>query len=229
MQGNIFEMFIEVKQTIMESITGADSVYGEEHVKLLEVIDKYFKSMKWARSEKERAVYFRSGKGLKTATIASLLGINPNTYRAMVSTVSKRIRELLFDGEDIYVAILGVNKTKVVRLRKHIEFLLLSFDFYSLYSTHELELIQACSKPTGVITEPSEREFFDALMVLTMINKRTIEYKLKSLNPLALKKVVEALTGNEQSVWVEYYEALGVGSKPVASDSMIQWLKNSTN
>ena len=229
-QGNIFEEFISVKQTIMESsTTGAVSVYDEEYVKMLEVIENYFKSMKWAKNDKERAIYLRSGKGLKTSTIANALGVNPNTYRSLVSTVSKRLRDLLFDGEDMSVAILEADRDKVVSLRKHIEFLLLSFDFYSMYSSHELELIQRYSEQRGVIAEPTERELFDALMVLVMINNRTTEYRLQTLNQLALKKVFDELTSNQYSMWVKYYQELGMGGKPVASDTLIQRLKQSAN
>ena len=229
-QGNIFEEFLTVKETVMESsTTGAVSVYDEDYVKLLEVIDSYFRSFKWAKNDKEKAIYLRSGKGLKTSTIANALGVNPNTYRSLVSTVSKRLRDLLFDGEDISIAILSADKDKVVALRKHIEFLLLSFDFYSMYSSHELELIQRCSEQRGGFAEPTERELFDALMVLVMISNRTIEYRLQCLNPLALKRVVDELTSGQYSVWVKYYDILGVGSKPVASETLIQRLKQSIN
>lgn len=226
--GNIFEEFLTVKQTVLDNSTiDNDFAYDIEYVKLIQVIEDYFSSFKWVREGKEKAVYLRSGKGLRTSTIADMLNMNHSTYRSMVSKLSMRLRNLLFNGEDMSTAILSASKEKVIATRKHIEYLLLAFDFYSFYSDDALALIQKYSKVEGETSEPTEEEMFSALLVLAYTSNRTIEYRLKSLNPLALKKVISELTSDEYNVWVKYYQELGVGGKPVASEAMIQRLKQS--
>jgi len=225
--GNIFEEFQATRQAILEAGEDAEGtpVYSIEYTKLISELGAYFKSMKWARNDKERSVYLRTGRGLKTAEIAESLGINPNTYRSMVSTLSKRLRNLLFDGESMSIAILEAKEDKVVALRKHVEYLATSFDFYSMYADYELNLIQKYSEATGVVSEPTEEEMFTALYVLTLISKQTIDHRLSILNPLALQRVIEELTSNEYSVWKKYYQNLGVGKQPKVSESAIKQLK----
>lgn len=225
--GNIFEEFLATRQAILEAGEDAQGtpVYGDDYVKVMSMLNDYFKSMKWAKNEKEKAIYLRTGRGMKTAEIAESLGINPNTYRSMVSTLSKRLRNLLFGGEAMSDAILTADVKKIKALRQHIENIILSFDFYSMYSDHELNLIQKYSEVQGVAAEPTEEEMFTALYVLTLISKRTIDFRLSSLNPLALQKVIEELTSKEYSVWKKYYQSLGVGTAPKVTASSINQLK----
>lgn len=225
--GNIFEEFQDTRQAILEAGEDANGtpVYSAEYARLMTELGSYFKSMKWARNDKEKAVYLRTGRGMKTVEIAESMGVNPNTYRSLVSTLSKRLRNLLFGGESMAVAILGADEKKIISLRHHIEYLATSFDFYGMYADYEMNLIQKYSESKGVAQEPSEEEMFTALYTLTLLSKQTIDYRLSTLNPLALQRVIEELTSDEYSVWKKYYQKLGVGTKPTVSKASIEHLK----
>ena len=220
--GHIFEEFVSVKNMVF----GDETVYGNLHKTLIKLLENYFQSLKWAKNDNEKGMYLRSGKNLSTAEIASSLNMNPNSYRAMVSRVSKRLRDVLFEGSDLRKILLGGSDDEIKKCIKHIEFINLNLDFYGEYSAEMLNLIETQVNTDGVaVPEPTEQELFNALIVLGAYREGTIERRLKALNPKALKAVIDNLSAKEYNVWIGYYQKLGYGSPDNLSQDKIERIK----
>lgn len=202
--GNIFEVVYSIEAKVLSDPVAYSA---PEYARLFKAIKFYFNEGLWAHNDKEKKIYMYSGKNLKTAYIAERLHMNINTYRSNVSRISSRIRASLFDGADVYTAILASSPIELRKLCSHIEFLNVSFDIYDELDADLLKGIndKRESSPGVVI---SDEDYYEVLDFLCAFSKKAVQSRLSHLNPVALDYVMNELASPTYKKAMTHYKAI---------------------
>lgn len=205
LEGNIFEAYWSVR----EVITKNPDVYNDpEYFKLLKVIEQYFNSYRWTSDEKDRLIWLYSGKGLNTATVASYLDMNINSYRCKVSRISTKLKDILFDGSNLSDICLSSDSGVVKNARIHIDHTNKMIAFCKEIPSGIFSQINATVTDAIIDPEMTEEDMFRALLFLTTYSNTVINDKLSQLNPAALEAVMASLYAHEYNPWLSYYKTM---------------------
>lgn len=224
MRYNIFKDFYETKELISKNVEG---LYNDKHLKLISTLEKFFQSGIWAKNDTEKLMFYRANSDLTSAQLANLINVNQNTYRATLSRLNTRLRNLLFQGMKLSDVCTSENLEFINRTQSAVEFLLMRFDFYSEMPSNLITKINDYCISASDDTF-NEEDMFSALFFLGRFSEVAFNESLKHINPSALKYVMQRLSGDKYTEEMNYFKSCQViASKPQKmQQSYIERIKN---
>ena len=168
--------------------------------------DRYFKSLKWATNDNQKAIFKLYINGLSLADIAGKLNLNVHTCRCNMSRISTEQRNSLYGGHYLSQLVSSRDTQTLLNSYNRLRFLL-SVDDYITDCPNDI--YAALNQKGSVTVKPEEVTTVDILNVLNFLSfysKSVYKNYLDNLNPDAIRLVLSTLETNEYSPIYDYLE-----------------------
>lgn len=202
-------VFLDLILTKEEITTNRYGEYNDEQVKLINLIDQFFKTRSWATNKSDELLYELIKPGVRLTEVADKSGYTYSTIKTLSCQLNARLKEEYFDGQ-MLSAICKNNDSE--HLKKYISKFkwLLAKSSVNIISELRTEIYPMINRlDVAENATFTEQDVFNALAFLAMHSKGVIQYQLQALNPAALDHLITALSDtdnyHDEIMWYKNY------------------------
>ena len=202
-------VFLDLILTKEEITTNRYGEYSTEQIKLISLIDQFFKTKTWVTCKSDELLYELIKPGVKLSEVAAKSGYSYSTVKTLSCQLNARLKEEYFDGQMLCDICKNTDKEVIQKYIDKFNWLLAksSINIISELQTEIYPMINRLDIPDKL--EFTEQDLFNALAFLAMHSKGVIQYQLGALNPAAVDYLITVLSDTDnyhnEIMWYKNY------------------------